>query len=108
MAVEITIGNVDVELLGQQRDGLLEMDGANKKDREVLDGVVNLLDAMLDVADAQALKIVPVNEPNGEGNGWEQCAEKDATGFEVDQGGALVEFFTTRKQAEAFVAKAAL
>lgn len=53
-----------------------------------------------------ALKIIPVNEPNGEGNGWNSCPEELATGFEVDDGEEVIEFFSSRKEAENFIANA--
>ena len=51
------------------------------------------------------LKIIPVNEPFGEGNGWDKCKQKYATGYEVDNGKEVVEFFSTRAEAESFVNK---
>lgn len=55
--VTITVPRVDVELLREQRDTLLTMvDGVNIADRTkaetgAIDGVINLLDAMLDIAE---------------------------------------------------------
>jgi hypothetical protein len=46
------------------------------------------------------MKITPVNEPRGEGNGWEPCAEDKATSFELDNGKEIVGLFDTRKDAE--------
>jgi hypothetical protein len=52
--------------------------------------------------------IEPMNEPNGEGNGWDHCAEDEATIFVVcenatddDQG--AVEDFDTMAEAVEFV-----
>lgn len=42
------------------------------------------------------LKIIPVNEPNGFGNGWDECPEDQATGFEIDDGTQVVDFYSTR------------
>lgn len=51
------------------------------------------------------LKIIPVNEPNGEGNGWDECPEHIATAFEVDNGAEVVECFNTRSDAVDFIEK---
>ena len=51
------------------------------------------------------LKIIPVNEPNGKGNGWDACPESQATGFEIDDGVEVVDFYSTRAEAEAEVSK---
>jgi hypothetical protein len=40
-----------------------------------------------------------VNEPRGEGNGWYDCPEDKATGFEVRHLGELLMFFDTRIEA---------
>lgn len=58
---------------------------------------------MLASANKRTLTIIPVNEPNGEGNGWAKCEESLAAGFEVDNTYEIIEFFTTRKEAEDFI-----
>lgn len=47
-------------------------------------------------------KITPVNEPNGEGNGWDECPEAQATGLEVSdiKYGYLLGFYESRAEAE--------
>ena len=52
--------------------------------------------------------IEPINEPDGEGNGWDECDESEATMFriwdiEADQ---QVEAFATRAEAERWVRSA--
>lgn len=52
--------------------------------------------------------IFPSNEPYGEGNGWDDCAEHEATQWQVfTEGpfGELVGSFDSREKAEAFVAE---
>jgi hypothetical protein len=51
-------------------------------------------------------KIEPMNEPLGEGNGWELCDEQDATCFAVIcvERDELVAAPDTRAQAEEFIA----
>ena len=51
--------------------------------------------------------ICPSNEPFGEGNGWDDCSENDATQWQVwTEGpfGECVASFDTRAEAEAFMA----
>jgi hypothetical protein len=52
------------------------------------------------------MKITPVNEPNGQGNGWIEATLETATGFEVDNGQEVIEFFDTYAEAEIFIKKA--
>ena len=49
------------------------------------------------------MKIIPVNEANGQGNGWQETTPETATGFEVDNGQEVVEFFDTYEQAQLFI-----
>jgi len=53
---EITVPNVNIELLREQRDCLLNELLYNPEEigeyrREMLDGIINLLDVMLDIAE---------------------------------------------------------
>jgi hypothetical protein len=54
-------------------------------------------------------QIFPQNEPDGEGNGWADCAEADATAFAVwdmdafDGPEGLVYLADTRAKAEAWI-----
>lgn len=50
--------------------------------------------------------IDPINEPDGEGNGWDYCDDSEATLFRVwdTVSDSEVEAFPTREKAEAFVA----
>lgn len=54
-------------------------------------------------------KVYPQNEPDGEGNGWADCAEHEATAFAIwdedalDGPDGLVELFDTRAKAEAWI-----
>lgn len=48
---KITVHNVDVELLRQQRNYALGMVGVTAEGRDFRDGIVNLLEAMLDSAE---------------------------------------------------------
>ena len=51
----IYVPNVGIALLRQQRNGLIKMsEKATKKDEDILNGVINLLDAMLDIAEGYA------------------------------------------------------
>lgn len=51
-----------------------------------------------------SIVIVPVNEPRGEGNGWEKCTESEATSFQIDDmEGNLLHGTTTRAEAEQWV-----
>lgn len=52
------------------------------------------------------MKIIPVNEPNGDGNGWDECPEQIATGFELDDGIEVIGFYNSRVEAEKALAKA--
>lgn len=52
------------------------------------------------------MKIIPVNEPNGEGNGWDECPEGIATGFELDDGAEVIGFYFTKSDAQKALAKA--
>jgi hypothetical protein len=49
--------------------------------------------------------IEPMNEPRGEGNGWEPCNEQDATCFAVIcvERDEAIDAPDTRAQAEAFI-----
>ena len=54
-------------------------------------------------------KIIPQNEPDGEGNGWADCAEHEATAFAVwnmeasDGPEGLEQLCDTRAKAEAWI-----
>lgn len=48
---EITVDDIDVKLLREQRDALLGLKRINKEQQKAVDGVINLLDAMLDSAE---------------------------------------------------------
>lgn len=56
-------------------------------------------------------KIFPQNEPDGEGNGWADCDEQNATAFAVwdmdmrDGPDGLVELCDTRSSAERWIAR---
>lgn len=58
------------------------------------------------VTPAGSLHIRPSNEPSGEGNGWDDCAEEDATSWQVWTGGKeageCIAAFDTRHEAETF------
>jgi hypothetical protein len=49
--------------------------------------------------------IEPLNEPRGEGGGWEPCDERDATCFAVIcvESGEVMDAPDTRAQAEALI-----
>jgi len=52
--ITITVPNVDVDLLREQRDALLEMRLTRESDEWLaVTGVIHLLDAMLDVAEGE-------------------------------------------------------
>jgi hypothetical protein len=54
MTTQITTGPVDVDLLREQRDWLLSLELDVSREMRARDGVVNLLDHMLDVAEGHA------------------------------------------------------
>jgi hypothetical protein len=54
MTNEITIGPVDVDLLREQRDWLLTVKLDVSRELRARDGIVNLLDHVLDVAEGHA------------------------------------------------------
>lgn len=53
------------------------------------------------------LKIYPMNEPWGEGNGWNDCADNEASAFFVARGenddANRIESFDTRAKAEEYI-----
>ena len=49
------------------------------------------------------MKIIPMNEPHGEGNGWHECLdEAEGVMFCVDNGHEIIQAFDTRDEAESY------
>ena len=55
MSININVPNVGITLLREQRDRLLviQLNTPSNDDKQTLEGIINLLDAMLDIAEVK-------------------------------------------------------